>query len=143
MHLSSVGHVEVDELLYACEDIMEKEDGEEFIRCENDRFHIEKKESRWSVTGLKHALPTPSKPGAGDEEGGMQSDLIPDYNAITKTIVPHSEAWPDSKETPHFDHGLYFKSLQEYRVKEEGAEDWGNLFMYGEVLTSTNTLLEK
>jgi biotin--protein ligase len=70
-------------------------------------------------------------------------DNILDYSKIVKRIAAHEEAWPEPKETPYFNHAVYYSSLQEYRERDGDAETWGDAFMYGEVVTSTNTLLEK
>jgi biotin---protein ligase len=143
LHLSSINHTEVGELLYTWEGIMDKENGEEYIRGENDTFHIQNRSSRWSLSDLKTALP--SNPDQSNANAGDQSHLngLVEYSTILKPIVPHEQAWPDIKETPNFHHTLYYSSLKAYRETEEAAEDWGNNLIYGEVVTSTNTLLEK
>lgn len=138
LHLSSIGHVEVGELLYSFGDIVSKDDhGEEFIRGQNDTFHLEKPETRWSMTFLGDAL----DPKDGDNPN--PKDTIPDQSAIIKRIVSHVGAWPETKETPYFNHSVFYSSLQEFRERDPKAEEWGNVFMYGEVVTSTNTLLDK
>ncbi|PCD20726.1 hypothetical protein FGRA07_04878 [Fusarium graminearum] len=72
---------------------------------------------------------------------GLQ--VSPHDNGITKKIVPHEKGLPHPKLTPHFNHGLFFSSLKRYRQIEPTAKTWGDLLMYGEVVTSTNTMLEK
>jgi biotin---protein ligase len=136
LHLSSIQNTAVDELLFSWEEIMTKDEGEEYIRGENDLFHLEKRESRWG-TGQQHpqALARKSESATG---GAMV-----DFNAAVKKIVPHDESWPDAKTTPNFNHGLYYSSLKGYRKVETCAEEWGSILMYGEVVTSTNTLLDK
>ncbi|KAK1979828.1 biotin-protein ligase [Colletotrichum cereale] len=136
MHLTSANHAEVAETLASWEEAIAREgegaDAEEYIRGEHDVFRIEKRSSRWDVDELKGALP-----------GGGRDAAMVDYDGVVKVIVPHEEAWPDVKETPSFNHGLFYKSLKAYRVKEPAAEQWGETLMYGEVVTSTNTLLDK
>jgi biotin---protein ligase len=144
LYLSSMNNVEVDELLFAWEDIMSKEDGEEFIRGENDVFHVQKKESRWSLSELQGALPSKEANGTGNKKAEIGlNERVVEYNSVIKKIVPHGHAWPDSKETPNFHHGLFYSSLKSYQRIDREAEDWGKVMMYGEVVTSTNTLLEK
>ena len=143
LHLSSINHTHVGELLYTWESIMDKEDGEELIRAENDVFHVEKTESRWSLSGLKNAIVGDGATSQKESVSESDDSGIVDYNAVVKTVVPHENAWPDSKETPNFNHALYYASLKEYRQIEDDAEDWGDVLMYGDVVTSTNTLLEK
>ncbi|OLN97957.1 Biotin-protein ligase [Colletotrichum chlorophyti] len=129
MHLTSVTHSSVAETLHSWEEAISREDGEEYIRGEHDVFRIEKASSRWGVDEMREALP--------GREG------IIDYDGAVKVIVPHEEAWPDVKETPSFNHRLFYTSLQRYRESERFAETWGDTLMYGEVVTSTNTLMDK
>lgn len=136
LHLSALYHTDVGELLHSFNDIISKDDGEEYIRAENDVFHIEKPNSTWSMGQLSAALDSTR----GDV---TPKDSIPDPNRIVKRIAVHEEGWPEPKETPYFNHAVFYSSLQEYRDRDGDAETWGDAFMYGEVLTSTNTLLEK
>ncbi|ROW01227.1 hypothetical protein VMCG_05938 [Cytospora schulzeri] len=150
LHLSALDPMEVGGLLVSFDDIITKdEQGEEFIKGENDTFHLEHPDSRWRVDDLREALQAahvddidekkvrddPSKAGAVD-------GLI-DYNKLVKTIIPHETAWPEPKETPYFNHHDFYASLQEFRRRETEAYEWGDALLYGEVVTSTNTLLEK
>ncbi|KAH6982246.1 biotin-protein ligase [Ilyonectria sp. MPI-CAGE-AT-0026] len=136
LHLSSLEETGVSELLVDMADIIDKENGEEWIRGEGDTFHIENEETIWSVEGLQESL---SQQGESD----ASSAGITDYTKVIKKIVPHEKGHPHPKLTPQFNHGLYFSSLRRYQQIESDAEEWGNLLMYGEVLTSTNTILEK
>ncbi|GKT65743.1 biotin-protein ligase ligase [Colletotrichum tofieldiae] len=135
MHLTSANHAEVGEMLASWEEAITRDgegaDAEEYIRGEHDVFRIEKHASRWDVDELRGALPE-----------GKEAAMI-DYDGVVKVIVPHEEAWPDVKETPSFNHRLFYNSLQGYRAKEPAAEEWGDTLMYGEVVTSTNTLMDK
>ncbi|PKS10986.1 hypothetical protein jhhlp_002745, partial [Lomentospora prolificans] len=129
LHLSAMNPSEVDEMLHDWEDIITCDDkGEEFVKCESDTFHIEKRDSRW-----EHTNPPASAGGSG----------IVDYGTIVKRLIPHEESWPDTKETPSFHHNVFYTNLNAYRDMEPEAEEWGNQIMYGEVVTSTNTILEK
>ncbi|KAI1211429.1 biotin-protein ligase [Annulohypoxylon truncatum] len=141
LHLSSISSSDVDDLLCSLEEIISKEDGEEYIRAENDTFHLQKPDTMWSVTGLKEALTPSDSPDqkSPDLSGGGMID----YSTIIKRIVTHENAWPEAKATPYFNHNAFYSSLQEYRRLKPEAEEWGDFFMYGEVVTSTNTLLEK
>lgn len=68
---------------------------------------------------------------------------MPDYKAVTKDIVAHEKQLPDEKLTPRFNHRLFFSSLQQFQAIESDARAWGNALLYGDVVTSTNVLLEK
>lgn len=68
---------------------------------------------------------------------------IVDYNAVVKHIVIHDEL-PSSKITPYFNHHAFYSNLKAYQSQSrEGAAQFGASLMYGEVITSTNTILEK
>jgi len=140
IHLSSLHHTEASEILCSLDEIITKDDGEEYIKGDTDLFHLEKPDSRWSLTALSEALSaevSKKKPGRGSP------DPTADYSHVPKRIVSHEDAWPEPKETPYFNHAVYYSSLREFRAKDSEAETWGDVLMYGEVLTSTNTLLEK
>lgn len=133
------------ELLEDLKEIITIEDGEEFICGENDTFHIEKQSSRWSLESLGKSLigSNDSRETKGLEKtdaGAAETDC----NAATKKLVPHDTEWPGSKETPYFNHHSYFANLRRYQdAKSSQAEEYGNIILYGEVVTSTNTMLEK
>jgi biotin--protein ligase len=151
LHLSALDPQDAGGLVHSWGEIISKEDGEELIRAENDAFHIEHEDTRWSLKELQSAvgavLPADKAPenGTTTEETveGSDEDGIIDYNAVVKTLVCHEEAWPEPKETPYFNHHVFYSSLREYRRREREADEWGETLMYGEVVTSTNTLLEK
>ncbi|KAI5861446.1 class II aaRS and biotin synthetase [Durotheca rogersii] len=141
LHLSSITSSHVDELLHSFQDIISREDGEEYIRAENDTFHLQGPETPWSVSDMKEALTSGNSPNQTPPDG--KGEGIIDYNAVIKHVVAHNKDWPEAKATPYFNHSTYYSSLREYRETEPEAEDWGDFLMYGEVVTSTNTVLEK
>jgi len=150
MHLSSLHHEEVLDLLASWKEIITVHDGEEYIKGENDTFHIEKQSSRWSFHSLLKTLPSSVLPGdsqnntQADQMDGTSDDRILDYDAITKCIIPHETSWPGGKETPYFNHHAFYANLERYQDERSSeAESFGNVLLYGEVVTSTNTLLEK
>ncbi|KAI2608034.1 biotin-protein ligase [Hypoxylon sp. NC1633] len=141
LHLSSISSTNVDDLIHSWEEIITREDGEEYIRAENDTFHLQKPETMWSTNGLKEALTSNDSPD--QKPSDVRGEGIIDYSTIVKRIVTHENAWPEAKATPYFNHHAFYYSLQEYRRSEPEAEEWGDFLMYGDVVTSTNTLLEK
>ena len=147
LHLSSLHHFLVPELLSSWDEIITREDGEEFIKGENDTFHLENQNSRWSLNSLVKSLPLPGISSATEEDkadGAGSDDRILDYNAITKRLIPHEGDWPGSKETPYFNHHSFYGNLRAYQQERLGeAEEFGKYLMYGEVVTRTNTMLEK
>lgn len=135
LHITSINNIEVSELLASWSDIIDNENGEEWIRAEVDTFHIQNEDTIWSLEGLQNALT--------ETNGALGPNGMIDYSKIIKKIVPHEKACPHPKLTPQFNHSLFYSSLRRYRHSEPTAESWGDLLMYGEVLTSTNTILEK
>lgn len=146
LHLSSLHHSLIPELLASWEDIITKEDGEEYIKGESDTFHLEKQESRWSLNSLKNSLQVTgsSQEMADQVDGAGSDDRFLDYDKLTKSLIPHDNEWPGSKETPYFNHHSFYANLRNYQEERTStAEEFGKYLMYGEVITSTNTILEK
>jgi len=139
LHLSSILPTETAELVSSLGEAITKEGDEEYIKGESDVFLIEKP-SRWSMGALSKALPVSTERKADDGT----SDSIIDYNEIVKRVVAHEEELPSTKETPYFNHHSYFSNLNHYIQQTNGTEGWfGKHLLYGEVVTSTSTMLEK
>jgi biotin---protein ligase len=150
LHLSSLHHFLVSELLVAWEHIITNQDGEEYITGENDTFHLEKQDSRWSLNSLVKNLPVSvvlkgNNEHTADQTNDVESDdRIVDYNAIIKRLILHETEWPGTKETPYFNHHSFYANLRKYQEERDSeAEEFGKYLLYGEVVTSTNTILEK
>ncbi|KAK4993643.1 biotin holocarboxylase synthetase [Elasticomyces elasticus] len=159
LHLSSVVPSELSELVSSWAEIIVTENGEEMIKGENDTFHLEKP-SAWSMANVAKAVssmaqsilpdaaitsPTTSneneKPTADKESS---ADRILDYDKVVKRLIAHETSMPDSKETPYFNHHAFFANLKHYNDKARDTEGvFGRYILYGEVVTSTNTMLEK
>lgn len=141
LHLSSLLPSATSELLASLEDIITVEDGEEYIHDDNDTFHIETP-STWSISSIVDS-DRAKKSGDTDSEDNNE-DRILNYSTIVKRIVVHDKEYPPSKQTPYFNHHAYFANLKHYqsRSSEEGTE-FGHQILYGEVVTSTNTILER
>ncbi|KFY94878.1 hypothetical protein V498_03662 [Pseudogymnoascus sp. VKM F-4517 (FW-2822)] len=148
IHISSLHNIEVSELFEDLRTDMTLEEGEYFVKGENDIFLIEKNGSPLSLHSLGASLPQASS-GAKDEaetdqlRSGQDGKNI-DYNTVIKRLVFHDGGWPQNTVTPHFNHDVFYSELVDYQ-NEGGsrAEDFGKVIMYGDVVTSTNTLLEK
>lgn len=140
LHLSSLSPAMTAELVGALSEIITVQDGEEYIQDENDTFHIEKP-STWALSSLMNALP-----GVGHDETdqSLDEDRFLDYDSVVKRLVVHENDPPPSKETPFFNHQAYYANLKYYEPDTERKESsFGNHLLYGEVVTSTNTMLEK
>ena len=122
-------------------DIISTKDGCDSIEDENDTFRLERA-SAWSLDSVADALPKIEDAKANGKT--VDEDRIIDYDAITKYVVVHDQGLPQSKETPYFNHQAYFANLKHYQsTSSKGEDDIGRHLLYGEVVTSTNTLLEK
>lgn len=142
IHLSSVVPQQTSEVLQSLQEAITVEDGEQYIKGANDTFHIVNP-STWKMSSLKDALLGKEQTGQVD---GPQDENIIDYNAVVKEVIVHKEDYPQPKHTPYFNHHAFFSNLALYYEKERvAAEDieFGRNLLYGEVVTSTNTLLEK
>ena len=141
LHLSSMLPHGTSEIMAGLQEIVSKADGEEYIKDENDTFRLENL-SAWSLGSSTKALIGESSKDTNDVDD--DEDRIIDYNAVVKRLVVHGKELPSSKETPYFNHDAFYANLRHYENKNLGIKDgFGHNLLYGEVVTSTNTLLEK
>lgn len=138
LHLSAADTGTVSELLYGLQDSIDREHGQDLVKGEADTFRLRSKDSTWNLKDLREALPD-----AGATAPELDAHGVPDYKSVTKDIVVHDKQLPDEKLTPRFNHKLFFSSLQQFQSIEKDAREWGNALLYGDVVTSTNVLLEK
>ncbi|RCI16394.1 hypothetical protein L249_2609 [Ophiocordyceps polyrhachis-furcata BCC 54312] len=132
LHLSSsCNGSKVTDILGGWDDILIKEHGQDdVIRGEADTFLVRSRR-RDSFSG--DTLP----------ELTIADDGHVDFSAVPKSIIAHEHDRPSPKSTPHFDHDFYYASLARFQAIEPDATDWGSVLLYGEVVTSTNSILEK
>ncbi|KAL9118267.1 MAG: hypothetical protein Q9187_005191 [Circinaria calcarea] len=141
LHLTSLQPSDTSNLIASLREIITTVDEEEYIEDENDTFHLEKPSS-WSLGSLGNALPDPSDDKIERTHVGEDSFL--DYNKIVKRMIVHNEEHPSNKETPYFNHHAFFANLVHYQsITRDSSPEFGNHLLYGEVVTSTNTMLEK
>lgn len=123
------------------QEIVSIRDGEEYIKDETDTFHIEKRNT-WSLDSLASTLQGNESDNTDQSNAG--EDKILDYNTVVKRIVVHENDYPAPKETPYFNHNAFYSNLKHYQEKsKEDEHQFGDHLLYGEVVTSTNSLLEK
>ena len=147
IHLSSLDSSDVTKLLASME-VIKTSDGENYIKGEHDAFHIDKPSSAWSMKRLTEEVldiwPAADKPTPKIEDS---TDDIIDAGEVVQNIIMHENARPSAKETPHFDHAAYYTNLEAYNPSIGSPDStylqFGRYLMYGEVITSTSTLLEK
>ncbi|KAG6094788.1 hypothetical protein E4U30_003036 [Claviceps sp. LM220 group G6] len=141
IHLTAVHGSQVSELLYSWAPVIEEEGHDEYIRGEGDTFRIHSDQNGLTIRDLKALQGLPVDDDHDDAAGETAGIL--DYSAVTKVIVAHEKCLPTTEMTPRFDHKVYYASLARFKLMEDGAESWGNVLMYGDVVTSTNSLLER
>ncbi|KAG5981951.1 hypothetical protein E4U55_002485, partial [Claviceps digitariae] len=145
LHLSAVDASLVSELLCSWAQVIDKENNIEYIKGEGDTFRIHSDQDGLAVQdmdSLRGLSVDDNHVDDGNNVLGEATGII-DYGAVTKVIVAHENGLPTTDMTPLFNHKLYYSSLARFRKIEQGAEAWGNVLMYGDVVTSTNSLLEK
>ncbi|CAN6658810.1 biotin--protein ligase [Trichomonascus vanleenenianus] len=64
-----------------------------------------------------------------------------DNHKVLKQVDVFYSGRPSPKDTPHFNHEMYFDELK--RVGGQFGSSFGDTLLYGEVVTSTSTMLEK
>lgn len=132
LHISGLDAEDPLEILSSLAPVLTNEGENEYLKDENDTFRIERP-GAWNLNDIGESLPAESS----------NSDGIVDYQAIIKRLVIHDEL-PSSKLTPYFNHHAFYANLHQYQSEsKEGASQFGSTLMYGEVITSTNTILEK
>jgi biotin--protein ligase len=143
------------------------------FRIEKEGTTWSVKELKRAVSAMSEKLPTlasvTKSKEAGDEKHGQEEeskkkkpetkeeeiqecieytastspDEILSYEKIVKVIVPHEKELPSAQETP-FHHESFYANLHHYHTKLRNPDaSFGRHLIYGEVVTSTNTLLEK
>ena len=153
LHLSAHQASDVSELISSWQEIITLVDNEEHIKAENDTFHLEKP-AAWLMDKLTKVvtavLPTVSTEEekeaekTDEEDETATGDKIIDYDRVIKKVIVHERELPSSRETPCFNHHGYYANLAHYHSKCANSEpEFGKHLLYGEVVTSTNTLLEK
>ena len=173
LHLSAHKAVDISDLLASWGEILTVVNGEEYIKGENDCFHLEKEGAAWTMKTLRKAVDvventlstslTGTKSNKGDEKLSAEEqntkdilecieytatsttgDQILDYDKVIKNLTPHEKELPSIQETPAFHHESFYANLDFYHHKLQNPDSsFGKYLLYGEVVTSTNTLLEK
>lgn len=133
LHVSGLDPEGPLEILSSLAPVLTNEGENEYLKDENDTFRIERP-GAWNLNDIEEALPG---------ESSRPSDGIVDYQTVIKRLVVHDEL-PSSKLTPYFNHHAFYANLRQYQSEsKEGASEFGSNLMYAEVITSTNTILEK
>ncbi|KAJ5172520.1 hypothetical protein N7492_005113 [Penicillium capsulatum] len=133
LHMSGVEAERPLEILSNLADSLTNEKRNEYLKDSHDTFRIERP-GTWNLSDLEEALP---------DNASNPTEGIIDYQKVVKRLVVHDEL-PSSKLTPYFNHHAFYANLRQYQSESrDGASKFGSSILYGEVLTSTNTILEK
>ncbi|KAK9319739.1 biotin-protein ligase [Lipomyces orientalis] len=141
LHLTSGYPVDVESLWSAItgvEGLLEKDSldptGKKLrLMGENDTFvFAESSDSPFDFGAVAAQLPS------------SETDVFPeDLNKVVKDVVVYQgnkTRMPTLKQTPHFDHALYYNELI---PPNSPRQTFGSVILYGEVVTSTSTMLDR
>lgn len=135
LHFSALIPEAVSEIRHELRDIVSIDGDKKILKDEQDTFDIIM-DSALDMSDLEKALV--------ESETGNTQDKTTEYEKIVKRLIFHDRNYPSLSLTPQFDHELYYRYQEEYAQSTPGADpDFGNWLLYGEVVTSTNSLLEK
>jgi biotin--protein ligase len=122
------------------DELITREESKELLKDANDTFQIEKLDN-FGMRSLEEALPDEDNK---ETKADAAEDRIIDYNTVVKRLLIHNDEVPSSKLTPYFNHHAFYANLRHYQSQsKEAVVDFGRYLLYGEVVTSTNTILEK
>lgn len=143
LHLSSVEPEYTRDIAWSLDELLTKEESKELLKDVNDTFQIERVD-KFGMSSLEHALPDNNGKETNADRSDAAEDRIIDYNTVVKRLLIHSDEVPSSKLTPYFNHHAFYANLRQYQSQsKEAVVDFGRHLLYGEVVTSTSTILEK
>ena len=163
-HLVKPSPWKMDEL----EDSLPSESGEEANQSKNTNRSTDFPQATdRSTSSTEHHTSTANQPASSANATTTAGGIV-DYNTITKQLLIHTStstsiststrpSQPSNKETPYFNHSAFFSHLtssslnpnlnpndsSQVSSSSPSSSRFGNPLIYGEVVTSTNTLLEK
>jgi biotin--protein ligase len=119
----------------------------EYIKGPVDTFSLQRVSDAWSMSTITRAITDTVKNAPAEKVEGDDPDKIIDYEKVIKKIMAHEGQPPTAQDTPYFNHDAYFPALEAYISSDRRAMyanlHVGKYLMYGQVVTSTSTLLEK
>lgn len=150
LYLSSLEPANLSTLFLSWGKIIAKTKSDQlYIMGENDKFYIRNPPESLLhdiSIGKANDLPNLSSLNISDPEDEAEnstSDKIVDYDRILKHLIIHPTSHPSYKETPSFNHATYYSALTRFTGPRRTNSTFGQTLLYGEVVTSTSTLLEK
>ncbi|ANB13117.1 biotin--[acetyl-CoA-carboxylase] ligase BPL1 [Sugiyamaella lignohabitans] len=86
----------------------------------------------------------------GASESGRRTHLLnydvevpEDLNKVIKDIEISNSSRPNHRDTPYFNHQVYYENLEALQTRNNLKGELGSILLYGEVVTSTSTMLDK
>ena len=139
LHLSSIMPSDVQRLIDGMQGIISSE-GEgkpQLIVGENDTFVLDKQQPQ---QGSQRQY----SPTMGIDDSSPDSMALIDLNKVPKHLRYYPDSHPDPRDTPFFGLSRFYDALKSARTQTSISHTtFGSYIMYGEVVTSTNTLLDK
>ncbi|KAB8338864.1 hypothetical protein FH972_021808 [Carpinus fangiana] len=146
LHLSSKDPSQIKKVTSSWSTALTSIDGDQYIKAEQDSFLVQEQDSPWSMSELTRAALDILPDKSASTPIKDMANRVTDYSEVIKTLIPHISSLPTSKDTPFFSHDTYFNALQVYCdafSPSISTVPLGTPLLYGEVVTSTSTLLEK
>ncbi|KAE9378399.1 class II aaRS and biotin synthetase [Stipitochalara longipes BDJ] len=130
IHISSITPPNAQKLKDSWHDLILQRDETEYIVDMKDTFRIE--------------TVTTEKSTATKDESNESSVIVDPSRGSDLSTLIHVQGHPSHEETPFFDHGEFYVGLRQRRsVSAQQLDGFGSYLMYGQVMTSTNTILER
>jgi biotin--protein ligase len=130
LYISSITPSNAQKLKDSWHDLIIPKDQAEYIVDMKDTFRIETVTTERSV-----AMNEKKNESLAAFDPSQGSDL---------SIFVHLQDHPTHEETPFFDHNEFYSALrQRQSTSPQQLDGFGSYIMYGQVMTSTNTILEK
>jgi biotin--protein ligase len=144
LHLSSSSPHGVSALLPSWRSLLSRSaSGQVTLAGDSDTFHLRNLPASLAPDPDLSALRLDSHETEEvvDQDPGSSSSAV-DYDKIAKHLILHVDGRPSLKETPAFNHALFYDSLARSASYRRDAA-FGRYILYGDVVTSTSTLLER
>lgn len=130
LHISSITPSNAQKLKDSWHDLIIPKDQAEYIIDIKDTFRIEIVTTETSV--------------AMNEKNGESLAAFDPSRGSDLSIFVHVQDHPTHEETPLFDHNEFYSALRQRRsTSPQQLDGFGSYIMYGQVMTSTNTILER
>lgn len=130
LHISSITPSNAQKLKDSWHDLIMPRGQAEYIVDMKDTFRIETVTTEMSI-----AMNEKNNESLAAFDQSRGSDL---------SIFIHVQDHPTHEETPFFDHNEFYSGLRQRRsTSPQQLDGFGSYIMYGQVMTSTNTILER